>query len=139
MVHQEYKPQGDAHPDHKSRNILSRDQTNVFQREGRSATDKTVKIAESRAPGYGVSSFAYVVYYALHCKSLVRWTCCLFQRNSPKTRLVCNHSDRYLLFCQIRQERNVGRRQPVPKMQQATRAKSPAPEFLTPYAKLKPM
>ena len=65
MVHQEYKPQGDAHPDHKSRNILSRDQTNVFQREGRSATDKTVKIAESRAPGYGVSSFAYVVYYAL--------------------------------------------------------------------------
>ena len=55
MVHQEYKPHGDAAGEHHTRNIFSRDQTNVFQREGRNATNKTVKIAETRAPGYGVS------------------------------------------------------------------------------------
>ena len=58
MVHEEYKPQGDGEcGGHNMRNILSRDASNVFQREGHGATDKTVKIEESRAPGYGVSLF----------------------------------------------------------------------------------
>ena len=61
MVHQEYRPYGDPPNDnHRHRNIMARDQSTVFQREGRSATDKTVRVQENRPSGYGVSTSKFL-------------------------------------------------------------------------------
>lgn len=53
MVHKEYAPKGDS-AYQRGRNLLSKDDTTVFQREGYQATDKTMKIQEARPSGYGV-------------------------------------------------------------------------------------
>lgn len=57
MVHKEYAPHGDNHrgSHQQRRNPLTKDNTSVFEREGNSATNKTIRIQEAVPNGYGVS------------------------------------------------------------------------------------
>lgn len=56
MVHEPYKPDGNAVYQRPGRGPIAHDKLSVFEREPGSATDKTVKLPEMKKPGYGVRS-----------------------------------------------------------------------------------
>lgn len=56
MVHEPYKAGQENDYDRPKRGPLGYDRLSAFERDGHSATDKTVKLPELRKVGYGVRS-----------------------------------------------------------------------------------
>jgi hypothetical protein len=54
MVHEPNEPEADCGKFRPNRLPYAADRTTVYERDGRSATDKTQRLPESRKPGFGV-------------------------------------------------------------------------------------